>query len=81
MNKPVKSNIMLNVTNNKMVITENIINDSTTMIYFMIQITKISRLAINLNPVYCPSGVGNVFLMLLTTHEVSGILLSSPAIH
>jgi len=46
MNKPVKSNIMLNVTNNKMVITENIINDSTTTIYFMIQITKISRMAI-----------------------------------
>ena len=45
-NKPVKSNIMLNVTNNKMVITENIINDSTTTIYFMIQITKISRMAI-----------------------------------
>ena len=37
-NKPVKSTIMLNVTNNKMVVMENIINDST--IYFMIQITK-----------------------------------------
>ena len=33
-NKPVKYNIMLNVTNNKMVIMENIINGST--IYFMI---------------------------------------------
>ena len=37
-NLAVKSTIMLNVTNNKMVIMENIINGST--IYFMIQITK-----------------------------------------